>query len=323
VGLGLEFFPLGRHALLAALYRFGLRAGDAIALPAYYCESTLSVLREAGFVLRFADLGTDLYVDEEAMVSLCGEPRIKAMIHVHYFGFCSPLSKRLRRACERHGIAVIEDYGHSFLSFEPSEGSAGFGGGEAYVFSMRKILPIPDGGGLIFPSAERHGGMETVQPAGFQGSIPFLLRGLVERGCIRLGRPNPYGAWIGRLRSMAAGAASGSNRSEARADPTPPSALLHRLLHRPRDLDRIAERRRRNYAVLYAGLRNLRGIAVPTPAAEEMRAASSSPSSAEGRRIARPPAEARHRRLCLAGHGSSVGGRGTSRPLSEGGVLEP
>jgi len=263
VSCGLEFYPLGRIALLTALRRLGLRAGDAIALPAYYCESTLSVLREAGLVLRYADLGADLHVDEEAIALLCRDRTVKAMIHVHYFGFRRPVSGRLRQICARHDVAVIEDYGHSFLSFEPPGMASSPDCSAAYIFSMRKILPIPDGGGLIMSSAERRGRGNTMQPADIWSSIPFLLRSMTEWGCIHLGWPNPYGTMMGRLRRVTAEEPADSERGKVSVSPVQPSVFLQRFLRRPAYLGRVVEKRRRNYACLYAGLLELQTLVVP------------------------------------------------------------
>jgi dTDP-4-amino-4,6-dideoxygalactose transaminase len=65
---------------------------------------------------------------------------------VHYFGFPQPL-REIRRLCEIHGMALIEDCAHVLCG--KSEGEAMGSIGDAAVFSWRKFLPIYDGGDLV------------------------------------------------------------------------------------------------------------------------------------------------------------------------------
>jgi hypothetical protein len=54
----------------------------------------------------------------------------------------------LRALCDRHGVVLIEDCAHAFLS-DDATGTLGRVGDVA-VYSMRKTVPIPNGGAVVF-----------------------------------------------------------------------------------------------------------------------------------------------------------------------------
>jgi dTDP-4-amino-4,6-dideoxygalactose transaminase len=65
---------------------------------------------------------------------------------VHYFGFPAEIEKA-RRFCKEHGLALIEDAAHSFLSTIDGRYLGTFG--DIGIYSMRKMVPIPNGGALV------------------------------------------------------------------------------------------------------------------------------------------------------------------------------
>lgn len=257
--LGMTFFSLGRIALLAALRRLGLRAGDMVVFPAYYCESTLGVIRDAGFRLDFVDLKPGYRLDVESVAGLCEKKAVKALVVVHFFGFRFDIPDALRRLCAKRGIWMIEDFGHSFLSFGISAEGEDRRRGDACIFSMRKVLPVPDGGALWMAGAHRGKGGGAVD-ANHLASRMFLVRSFLEKGWVKLAWPNLYGMPIDRLRAVLARVRP---RKKARAPvvaAVEPSALLARQLGDETYLRKVSERRRRNYAALHARLAAVQGI---------------------------------------------------------------
>lgn len=259
----MEFYPLGRHALLAALCRMGLKAGDIVVFPAYYCESTLGILRDYGFRLAYVDADEKLRPDVQGLESRCNEGAVGAMVVVHYFGFKSVLSPKLVGLCERHGVRIIEDYSHSFLSFDPAEPNTG--PASAFVYSMRKTLPVSDGGALLMPGmGEGNGNPE--QTTGVLGSLTFLARGYAETLCIRLGWPNLYSSGMDGLKRSVGRVFGGFSRAAAEPlPPVAPSPLLRRLLRDHELLRDIVERRLHNYRQLRTGLCGIEGLAFLYP----------------------------------------------------------
>ena len=61
---------------------------------------------------------------------------------LNYFGCLQPEREEIRRVCAARGTVLVEDTAHSMLT--PGSGETG----DLAVFSYRKLLPVPDGGGL-------------------------------------------------------------------------------------------------------------------------------------------------------------------------------
>jgi dTDP-4-amino-4,6-dideoxygalactose transaminase len=83
------------------------------------------------------------------------------MLVAHYFGLPQPMS-RVRRFCDEHGIALIEDCAHAF--FGESEGRGVGGWGEYAIASLTKFFPVLEGGCLVSASHSLDGFMLTRRP---------------------------------------------------------------------------------------------------------------------------------------------------------------
>ena len=140
-------------ALLPGLWR--LRPGDELLVPAYNCGSELDPLLRAGLRLNF------YRVDARARMDLSDVQgrvtnRTRMVYVTHYFGWPQDVSE-LAVWCRQRGIVLVEDCAMALFS----TGAAGAVGrqGDAAIFSLRKSLPVPDGGLLTL----------RVAPAGLQG----------------------------------------------------------------------------------------------------------------------------------------------------------
>jgi dTDP-4-amino-4,6-dideoxygalactose transaminase len=67
---------------------------------------------------------------------------VKAALIINYFGFLQPFRMEIKRLCQERGITLIEDCAHSLLT--EGTGLAG----DVSIYSFRKLLLVPDGGGL-------------------------------------------------------------------------------------------------------------------------------------------------------------------------------
>lgn len=165
----LVYFFTGRYALSAGLHVLGLNPGDKILLPAYNCwveiESALSV----GMEIQFYKIKSDLQIDIGHLES-CIDESTKAVLITHYLGFPQPLNE-IRKLCDIHGLYLVEDCAHAFLSDD--KGVPVGKTGDISIFSFRKTLPIPDGGGLVLnvPKLRYFGKMK--KPNGF--SVAFVM----------------------------------------------------------------------------------------------------------------------------------------------------
>jgi len=132
---------MGRDALSLALISLNLDTRDTVLLPAYTCQEVLrSFVSKVG--VAFYDVRPDLTIDPDEIRSKLKRGRIGMVLITDYFGFLQPHRREIRKICDEQGICLVEDCAHSLLT-----GGAGEVGDFA-IYSFRKILPVPDGGGL-------------------------------------------------------------------------------------------------------------------------------------------------------------------------------
>ena len=147
---------MARDALLLAISMLGLNRTDTVLLPAYLCREVVKPFLGRTRVV-FYDVKSDLGIDPlEIENRLKG---VKLLLIINYFGFLQPHREQIRELCKKHEVILLEDCAHSLLT----EGSGSTG--DIAVFSFRKNLPLPDGGGLKFNG----GGIRNV--ASFQPKL--------------------------------------------------------------------------------------------------------------------------------------------------------
>ena len=165
---GVRPFPLGAPETIltysgtAAVYQafrtLPLERGSTVLCPSYNCGHEIEPLTRLGLRVECYRITTDLEIDMEDV-----EKRMRsgarALLVTHYFGFAQPLAA-LRALCDRHGAYLVEDCAHAFLS-DNAEGNLGRVG-DAAIYSMRKTLPLPNGGAVIFnnPSLRMSGALQ-------------------------------------------------------------------------------------------------------------------------------------------------------------------
>jgi len=133
----------GRDAIALAAAHFGLegRADDVVLLPGYLCDTITGALAsKCGFL--FYDLRPDFSIDPSVIEKHASKRRIRVLYVIHYFGFLQRGLAELAALCERYNMKLLEDHAHSALSRFSWEYADGM------IFSFRKVLPVPDGGGL-------------------------------------------------------------------------------------------------------------------------------------------------------------------------------
>jgi len=145
------FFLYGRDALLYGLKKNGVEAGSTIIIPAYMCKSTLEPIINYGFNIIFQDIDNDLNLDLTLLKENIIKHNAAAVLSVNYFGFKSNI-RDVGKLCSSLEIISIEDCSHSYMSYDhfysPIEDS------NFAIYSIRKSLPIYDGGALRFSHNE-------------------------------------------------------------------------------------------------------------------------------------------------------------------------
>jgi dTDP-4-amino-4,6-dideoxygalactose transaminase len=133
---------MGRDALALAVSRLDLREDDAVLLPAYVCEEVVKPFARTCRIVLY-DIRPELVVDPNVIDRmLAADRRIKVALFVNYFGFLQPHRQELKAICAARNVVLIEDCAHSLLTDGSGET------GDLSIYSFRKILPLPDGGGL-------------------------------------------------------------------------------------------------------------------------------------------------------------------------------
>ena len=142
----IDFYSSGREALLSGLISLGLQKGDSVIVPAFMCSSAIEPLQLYGFKLIFIDVDSNLNLPIDKVRKIIkSNTTILALISVQFFGFTQDIGQ-LIALCRKHEIKVVEDVSHSFMSqFLRNKASIK---SDIEIFSMRKSLPILDGGAL-------------------------------------------------------------------------------------------------------------------------------------------------------------------------------
>ena len=137
-------FMQGRYALLEAMRRAGVGAGEVVLLPAFHCRSMVEPVLCLGAKACFYPVAADLQPDFAVLSLLLAEGRLPAaMVLTHYFGFPNALDET-EQFCARHGIVLIEDCAHAFYGHS---GGRLLGTVGAYaIASPWKFFPVRDGG---------------------------------------------------------------------------------------------------------------------------------------------------------------------------------
>ena len=140
---GLEFTYNGRGALLRACTEIAHRGKRNILLPAYHCPSGITPAIQAGLNPVFYRIRRDLSIDVDDLRAKV-DVNTAAILVIHYFGIASDL--RPFQVLREGGVALIEDWSHSFLQGTPPTLS---GGDSDYrIYSFWKLVPSAVGGGL-------------------------------------------------------------------------------------------------------------------------------------------------------------------------------
>lgn len=165
----LRLYGHGRRALAEALLLSGA-AGGRVLLPSFICRDLLASVAAAGAKPAFYGVKTDLTPDEPPE----RWPDAHAVLAVDYFGFPQDLSP-FEAYARRCGAVLIEDAAHALFSRDaagrPLGARAPLG-----ILSLRKSLPLPNGGALIVSDADLAAKLPPQTPFAAPGSRRQALK---------------------------------------------------------------------------------------------------------------------------------------------------
>jgi dTDP-4-amino-4,6-dideoxygalactose transaminase len=145
------WFNKGRDALWWGIKHLGLLPDDEVLMPASICEVVLAPLMEAGIRIKYYGLNLGMEFDP-AEIERKITPGTKAVYLNYYFGFPQNPDS-VKKICEDHSIFLIEDCAHAPLS--QYRGKLLGENGDISIFSLRKFLPVWEGGILKVNTAKK------------------------------------------------------------------------------------------------------------------------------------------------------------------------
>jgi len=199
-------YYMGRYAFYQGL-RSLLAAGSPrrrVLLPALHCSVLVEACLAAGLTSEFYPVSLTGAPDLAALRSQAG-PDVLAVVVVHLYGWPADVAA-VKAAVSHSGAAIVEDCAHALFS---RAGGAYVGSsGDVSIFSLRKSLPVPDGGVL------------RLNRAGLSAVPPVLVRAALRRGAGTTARLLGGGAVIRVVRRLA------RSRATAGRDGAPPGGEL-------------------------------------------------------------------------------------------------
>ncbi len=131
----------GRDSIAFAVKNIQLDKDDVVLLPGYLCD-TVSAVFTGQCTLMYYDIDDAFSIDPSAIEDIFSKNKVKVFYVIHYFGFLHKNLDQIRQICDKYNVLLWEDHAHSALS------TINFDNANAMFFSFRKVLPVPDGGGL-------------------------------------------------------------------------------------------------------------------------------------------------------------------------------
>ena len=162
-------------------------------VPDYFCEYSLTVLRQSGVDIEFYVVESDMSVDLVALREQCSAKKPDMILMVHFFGIPNSSSHELREIARNHGAWLVEDCAHCLV---PTKEIAMQG--DFVLFSPHKLLSIPDCAVLLVrPDGPNNFGDEAVSAFGSPETWQIQAKDLAHRlGLILLPAWRQSGVWL-------------------------------------------------------------------------------------------------------------------------------
>ena len=153
-----RLFVNARTAFKSLLAALNLRSEQSVLLPAYIGWSAnegsgvFDPIAELGLRFNFYRLDESLHIDLNHLESRLRAGSVKVLVLIHYFGYVDPQYRQAVELARRYGAMVVEDEAHALFS----DWVGGVCGrlGDAAIFSLHKMLPIPGGMLTVAPCYE-------------------------------------------------------------------------------------------------------------------------------------------------------------------------
>jgi dTDP-4-amino-4,6-dideoxygalactose transaminase len=249
---GLRYRYFARNAVWDAVQLMKL-AGKRVLMPAYHHGVELEALLAAGVQPVFFRVDAQMRVDlDDAKARAKG---CAALYVIHYAGFPQDM-----RGAASLGLPIIEDCALSLLSADGEKPLGSFG--DVALFCLYKTLPVPNGGALLARGHDLAQLPPSLQPQ-MASTGSHLAASLLSNfelrtaGAGRRARQALRGAGRWMVRNTGVQRVSTGTQHFNLADVNLGMSGMSHVVLRNQDFAGIVERRRRNYFLLYAALREV------------------------------------------------------------------
>lgn len=149
-------FSQGREAIYYSLKLIlDKKKSVRILLPSYLCSSIFEpILSLNNIEFYFYKLDKKLQINRVDLFEKIKKHKINVLYIIHYFGFVDPYFKKILEFSKSYKIRLIEDAAVSLFSKWNNKYLGSWG--DFGIFSLRKYLPIPDGGMLKINTNVNH-----------------------------------------------------------------------------------------------------------------------------------------------------------------------
>lgn len=144
-GDGVQWHYRGRNAVWYGIGALPLHPGEAILFPAYHCGSELDPILRRGITVRYYRVDRRMRIDLEDLIRQA-DAAVRAVFLIHYLGIPQDVDEVLN-LCRRRGLFLVEDCAHALYGSHRGRPLGSLG--DVAIFSLRKTLPLPDGGALL------------------------------------------------------------------------------------------------------------------------------------------------------------------------------
>jgi dTDP-4-amino-4,6-dideoxygalactose transaminase len=151
-----RLFYNARSAFKALLASLCFQPHETILLPAYIGWSAregsgvFDPVAQLALHYDFYRIDGRLHIDIEHLEHCFRTRKVKVLLLIHYFGHVDPKYADAVTLAKKYGALVLEDEAHAL--FTDWVGGACGRLGDAAIYSLHKMLPIPSGGMLAVPA---------------------------------------------------------------------------------------------------------------------------------------------------------------------------
>lgn len=250
-----------RTGLHAALERRTFGPGATALLPAFVSCAVADACRAAGLSVAHYPVEADLSLAPERVVERIEDVEPAVVAFNHYFGFPDPAFDHLAAVAREVGSVVVEDCARGLFGRHPDGRLLG-SVGDVAIFSLRKVLPVPNGGLVVADDlgpgteptdrvTEWRPAVESVGVAATRALDPPLDPWALAGEAMELVR---------RARAVLPTERDWSGRRPGR---------LTRIGLARTDPERVVATRRERYGRLRAAVADVEGVSVLTPPAHD------------------------------------------------------